>query len=202
MAIPVLALGALYPLAISFIWYDLVPVGNGPALAYVIAVSGGVHPGFASLFYGLLGIAGLVGSLPFYVIARWEYGDSRDVAGESPVDSQHRIPLFSHKRARSDRRIVSVSDEYSPLFVPVRFNSIWRSPTDEYTPSIQHAQFYLCGSWQGSSAEYRGSVSITDPTGLDRRVRTRHACHCRRNLLPTWTLIEKGTWTITPSRPT
>jgi len=140
------ALIALYPLAVGFIWYDLVvtpppyyggeptlvdmarnrlgfvlalapltagliagafvstppekrsvvvPVlasafaVGGPALGYQLAVIGGAHPGFAKLLYVLLAFSVGVGSLPLYVIARWEYDDTTEgdpgSAGLSPA---------------------------------------------------------------------------------------------------------------------
>lgn len=132
LVVTIFALAALYPLAVAFIWYDLVVtpppyyganpslialavdrlgfilaltplsmgyvlgayrstsadtrspvililmvllVVSGPALAYVIAVMNGSHPGFALLFYILLGFAGVIGSFPLYIIAQGRYDD-------------------------------------------------------------------------------------------------------------------------------
>lgn len=140
----ILALVTLYPLAVGFIWYDLVvtpppfygadpsmfglafdrlgfvlalaplPAGymlgayasapsdesspavpvlaatlvvGGPTAAYVVAVDGGAHPGFSSLFYGLLAFAGIVGSLPFYLVSRWKYADRKDAGCDPAVES-------------------------------------------------------------------------------------------------------------------
>lgn len=43
---------------------------GGPTLAYGVAVANGAHQGFSLLVYLLLGVAGVVGSVPLYVVAR------------------------------------------------------------------------------------------------------------------------------------
>jgi len=51
--------------------FSLLLLVSGPITAYLIAVRNASHPGFVLLHYSLLGVVGVVGSIPFYTISKY-----------------------------------------------------------------------------------------------------------------------------------